>query len=196
MHPSRRRPAGLQQDRFDVSISDPGEIAAALPSLLGFRPRESMVLVSLTGPSGGRVGLTVRADLPSAEGARETAAVVTRSVRRDRPRGVLVAVVSELPDVVGGGDAGELSGLPHRGLVHEVVLALAGDDIPVRAALLVRAGRWWSYDCPRPCCAPGAGTPLPEGVSAGGRLRRDRDGRRAGPQRPGPPDHRPRWPAA
>jgi hypothetical protein len=36
----------------------------------------------------------------------------------------------------------------------------------VRDALLVRAGHWWSYRCPRPCCAPEAGTPLPDGVTA------------------------------
>jgi hypothetical protein len=35
----------------------------------------------------------------------------------------------------------------------------------VHDALLVRAGRWWSYDCPKPCCAPGAGTDLPAGVT-------------------------------
>ena len=31
--------------------------------------------------------------------------------------------------------------------------------------MLVRDGRWWSYDCPDLCCAPGAGTPLPAGVT-------------------------------
>jgi hypothetical protein len=152
------RPADPQPDRVDVRISDPGEIAAALPALLGFHPRESVVLVSLAGPSGRRVGLTVRADLPPDGGAEAVAAEVTRSVRTARPSGVLLAVVSEAPDVPGG--------LPHRELLHEVVLALASDRIPVRAALLVRAGRWWSYDCDRPCCAPRAGTPLPEGVTA------------------------------
>jgi hypothetical protein len=47
-------------------------------------------------------------------------------------------------------------------VVHELVLALDRDGVPVREALLVRAGRWWSYDCSRSCCAPGAGTALPE----------------------------------
>ena len=164
MHPRRSGSNDPQSDRFAVRISDPGEIAAALPSLLGFHPRESVVLVSLTGASGGRVGLTVRSDLPPPEDAAAMAAVLTRSLRRDRPRGVLVAVVSEAPDVLAP-DAGGF-GLPHRGVVHELVIALARDGVPVREALLVRAGRWWSYDCPRPCCAPGAGTPLPGGVSA------------------------------
>jgi hypothetical protein len=154
----RHRPTDLQPDRVDARISDPGEIAAALPALLGFHPRESLVLVSLTGASGRRVGLTVRADLPADGGAGSVAAEVTRSLRTDRPSGVLLAVVSEAPDVPGG--------LPHRELLHEVVLALAPDRIPVREALLVRAGRWWSYECARACCAPGAGTPLPDGPTA------------------------------
>jgi hypothetical protein len=83
---------------------------------------------------------------------------------------VVLVVVSEAPDVPerAGGRAGDggAAGLPHRGLVHQLVVALAEDGVPVREALLVRAGRWWSYDCPRACCAPGAGTPLPDGVSA------------------------------
>ncbi len=160
-----------QPDRIDVRLSAPGEIAASLPALLGFRPRESVVLVSLTGASGGRVGLTVRGDLPPAGGAAAAAAaVLTRSVGTDRPSGVLLAVVTEAPDVPEAGGSGTrpdgaASGLPHRDVVHELVLALARDGVAVCAALLVRAGRWWSYDCPRQCCAPGAGTALPEGVT-------------------------------
>ena len=164
-----RRASSPDPQRFDVRISDPGEIAAALPSLLGFRPRESAVLISLTGDGGSRVGLTVRGDLPPPDGAATAAAVLSRSVRTDRPSAVLLAVVSEAPDVpdlAGRGRNGGASGLPHRGLVHEVVVALARDGVPVRVAMLVRRGRWWSYDCPRPCCAPGAGTALPAGVSA------------------------------
>jgi hypothetical protein len=147
----------------DVRLTDPGEIAAGLPQLLGFRPHESVVLVSLTGPSGSRVGLTARGDLPPPEHGAALAAVLARSVATDRPSAVLLAVVSEAIDDVTDGPAGAL---PHRALVHEHVLALARLGIPVRDALLVRGGRWWSYDCPHPCCAPGAGTALPGGVSA------------------------------
>lgn len=154
-----------------MRISDPGEIAAALPALLGFRPRESAVLVSLRGQGAGRVGLTVRADLPDAPQESAAAAVLARSVRTDRPGAALLVVVSEAPDVPaldvpGRRPDGGAPGLPHRGLVHQVVLALAREAVPLRAALLVRAGRWWSYDCPRTCCAPEAGTVLPEGVTA------------------------------
>jgi hypothetical protein len=184
------RPSLPDPGRIDVRLSDLGELAASIPHLLGFRPRESVVLVSLTGPGGCRIGLTVRADIPPTGHAGAVAAVLTRGVLTDRPSGVLLAVVSETPDAVGvAGD-----GLPHRGLVREVVLALAEQGVPVPDAILVRDGRWWSYDCPHPCCAPGAGTPLPVGitelevaaVATGVVVEQDRDGLAARIARPDP----------
>lgn len=139
-----------------VRIGNPGEIAAALPQLIGFRPRESVVLISLTGPTGHRVGLCVRADIPPAPQASVAARAWATRVRTDRPRAVLVAVVSE--------ESGS-SDLPHRALVWETVKALAEIGVPVPEVLLVRADRWWSYDCPHPCCDAEAGTPLPAGVT-------------------------------
>ncbi|NEK85646.1 DUF4192 domain-containing protein [Blastococcus saxobsidens] len=167
-------PAQPGPDRPRVRISDPGEIAAALPQLLGFRPQESVVLIGLGGESGGRVGLTVRADLPAGRDRAGATALIVRSLRTDRPAAALLAVVSEAPDELDpwacgegfDGPPGPVPELPHRALVHELVTALAADDVPVRDALLVRRGRWWSYDCPHPCCLPSAGTPLPGGVSA------------------------------
>jgi hypothetical protein len=157
--PRPDQPAGSDLGRppIAVRIGDSGGIAAALPQLLGFRPRESVVLVGLSGARGGRVGLCVRADIPPAEHAAALAAVLTRSVRTGRPRTVLVAVVSEA--------TGPPEDLPHRRLVGELVRALTSAAIPVPEIMLVRGGRWWSYDCPQPCCSPGAGTPLPAGVT-------------------------------
>ena len=89
-NPSAR--SGLE--RPEVRISDPGEIAAALPHLLGFHPRESVVVIGLGGRSGSRVGLTVRADLPGPGDARPAAASLARALRTDRPAAALVVVVS------------------------------------------------------------------------------------------------------
>jgi len=154
-----------------VRLSDPGEVAAALPHLIGFRPRESLVLVSLRG-SGSRsvrFGLTARVDLPPPAHRRPVVSGVVRSLLTDRPSAALIAVVSEDDDdrtvSLGAGAAGPVPALPHRDLVHEAVLALDAHGLPVRDALLVRRGRWWSYDCEQPCCAPEAGTPLPGGTS-------------------------------
>ncbi|WP_456598560.1 DUF4192 domain-containing protein [Blastococcus sp. SYSU DS0616] len=162
--PTAQQPA----DQLEIRLSDPGEVAAALPHLLGFHPAESIVLIGLGGPSGGRVGLTVRGDLPPSGDGAGIARLLVDSLHSDRPAAALVVVVSEAPDDTGQGGAeeGPAGVLPHRTLVHELVLALAATGIAPRDALLVRRGRWWSYDCPHPCCAPSAGTPLPGGVSA------------------------------
>lgn len=142
---------------YPVSLADPGEIAAGLPMLLGFRPRESVVLVGLTGPRGVRVGLTVRGDIPPPEHGATMAGELVRSVRTARPQAVLLIVVSE---------ESAADDLPHRALVGELTLALHRDRLPLRDALLVGAGRWWSYDCPSTCCRPDRGTRLPQGPSA------------------------------
>src|SRR4051794_7606539 len=160
----------MDECEYEVRISDPGEVAAGLPHLLGFRPEESVVIVGLGGPSGGRVGLTVRADIPPPRHAVPLASALARGVATDEPAAVLIAVVSEADDEADDEAPHEADGsrgidLPHRDLVHALVVTLADATIPVRDALLVRRGRWWSYDCPHECCAPGAGTPLPEGVS-------------------------------
>ena len=46
-----------------VRLSDPADLAAAIPYLLGFPPEESLVVISLRGPRK-RIGLTMRWDLP------------------------------------------------------------------------------------------------------------------------------------
>jgi hypothetical protein len=164
--PNSHLPSDLEPYR--VRLSEPGEIAAAVPQLLGFRPSESVVLIGLGGRRGDRVGLTVRADIPRPAHAAEVVGVLVRSIRTQRPGAVVVAVVSEAPDE----GAGPLpafrpeGGLPHRELLRELTMELTAARLPVRDALLVRSGRWWSYDCSQPCCAPGRGTALPGGVTA------------------------------
>lgn len=153
--------------RASVRVSDTGAVVAALPALLGFSPRESVVVVALDDE--GLVRLTVRTDLPTGPDPAPAARDLARRAVRAEPAAVLVAVVSEAPDVAAPlpGAPGEVvAGLPHRAVVHDLVLALTALDVPVRDLLLVRSGRWWSYDCTQGCCAPGAGTPVPGGPSA------------------------------
>ena len=160
-HPPDPGSHGWPPDPIGVRIRDRVEIAAAVPHLLGFRPRESVVLLGLGGDSGRRVGLTVRADIPPAEHAGALAAVLARSLCTDRPDGAVVTIFSEEPDQNGSDE----SDVPHRELVREMVRSLAAQGVPVEDALLVRGGRCFDYDCPYACCGPGGGTPLPAEVS-------------------------------
>ncbi|MFH5206744.1 DUF4192 domain-containing protein [Antrihabitans sp. NCIMB 15449] len=47
----------------EVRISDPGDLLAAVPALLGFPPQRSLVLVCVGGPAGTTIGPVVRVDL-------------------------------------------------------------------------------------------------------------------------------------
>lgn len=156
-----------------MRLADSGDLAAALPHLVGFPPEESIVLVGLGGASGGRVRLTVRVDIPPLEYAAQLARSLAARLDTDGPDAAVLAIVSEAHDVPAfpDGDDDVWDGsdlpldLPHRQLAWHLTVALSAYGIPLRELLLVRAGRWWSYDCPEPCCAPGGGAVVPGGVT-------------------------------
>ena len=126
-------------------LSSPGEILAVLPSLCGFAPTESLVLLSLRG-SRKRVGLTARVDLPDEALEQALADLCAERMRADGAGCVVVAVYSE--------------SRRRTSLVAAVQAACADRRLSVLEALHVQGGRWWSYSCTRACCPPG-GTPLP-----------------------------------
>ena len=123
-------------------LRTPGDIAAVLPGLCGFHPRDSVVVLSLRGRRR-RLGLTMRLDLPPPEQTTDVAAALLARVRHDGGSAAVVAVFSEAarrPDLVDAlVDAGELAGAP------------------VVEALHVADGRWTSYLCTG-LCGPQAGT--------------------------------------
>ena len=158
-----------------VRLSAPGEVIAALPHLCGFVPTESVVVLSLHPPRS-RVGLVVRLDLPQRSAAAQAADLLVDRVATDSPEQVVVVICTDRP-----------GRLPHRALVDRLQQACADAGIPVRDALLTRAGRWWSYRCAEPACCPAEGTPVPaaqdsprlgllaaEGVLAGRQVLPDR----------------------
>ena len=50
-------------------LRNPGELLAALPYLIGFHPRDSLLFIAFGGSSGRRIELTQRVDLPPADDA-------------------------------------------------------------------------------------------------------------------------------
>jgi hypothetical protein len=76
-----------------VRVRDPGELLAALPYLLGFHPRDSLVVIAFDGPSGRRVGLTQRVDLPAPAQVPQVGAVLARNVLLGDPAAAAVLVV-------------------------------------------------------------------------------------------------------
>lgn len=149
-----------------VTVGDPGELIAAVPALLGFRPRSSLVAMALGGASGARLGLTLRIDLPPPEHIAEAADSVVHGVLLDDPVGAVVLVIGP------GGDAGP----PAAPLVQRVVAGLEARDVDVPLALWTQStdggSRWSCYDaCACGGIVPGGrDTPLVVAAVAEGRV--------------------------
>jgi hypothetical protein len=155
-----------------LRVRDPGELVAILPALIGFHPRESLVLIATGGPSGRRIGLTVRVDLPPPEHVEAVVADAVRGLLLDHPHAAAVVVLSER--TAGGGPpsvelaAAAVDGLERQGVsVHAAVWATS----------TTAGARWACYD---PCGCSGvlpdpACTAFAAAVVAGGQvIHRDR----------------------
>lgn len=125
-------------------LSSPGDVVASVPSLCGFVPTDSVVLLSLRGPRR-RVGLTIRLDLPGASSEAGAAQLLAERVAGDGAAAAVVVVYAARR---------------RRALVTAVTQALGERGVTVTEALHVDGDRWTSYDCSRPCCPP-EGTPVP-----------------------------------
>jgi len=127
---------------------DPGNLLAALPYLLGFRPARSLVLIGHRGRSPSVVGRVARLDLPPPEHDDEAAALVVTPGRMGDDFAVTVVVVGHheeeprAPIALGGR-------LPHSGLVDAVGTRLAGCGMRILHALWVpeigTGARWHCY---------------------------------------------------
>jgi Domain of unknown function (DUF4192) len=134
-----------------VKFSTPTDIVGAIPSLLGFHPAQSVVVMCLRGPRK-RTGLTMRIDLMDSRYDQGFAADTARRVVADKANAAIVVCYTEAAD--------EQDRLPRADLVDELVGQLLRRGISVAEALLVRGGRWFSYTCRQPCC-PRQGSPIP-----------------------------------
>jgi hypothetical protein len=135
-------------DHTTVRVNTPTDLIAALPYLLGFHPRESLVLVATRGRTGGSLGLTLRVDLPPPRHRRTVADAVAGNLMLDTPEGAAVIVIA----------AG--SGPPARPLVDRVVAELERRRVTVHTVIWAESttggARWGCYD---PC---GCGGELPD----------------------------------
>jgi len=122
-----------------IRLSDPSELIAAVPHLLGFHPQDSVVLLALHGRS---LGLTLRTDLVAPDQARRLAEQLLLPIARTQPTGVALVVI--------GGNASADEDLPHRALVTALHDVLAGAGLPVMLAAWTtetkRGAPWRCYD--------------------------------------------------
>ncbi|WP_435118327.1 DUF4192 domain-containing protein [Amycolatopsis thermoflava] len=129
--------------RITVRISDPGELIAAVPHLLTYRPGPSVVLLN----HGGRespITPVIRADLPDSTCEPDAARDLVRAVLRHPGAGVTVVIIGRRP-----GHRAPPGRIPHHGLARRLMSAFGDAGRPVDHALWVpeiRGGaRWRCY---------------------------------------------------
>lgn len=155
-------------------LSGPGDAITMIPYILGFRPLESLVLISLEGPRK-RFGPCCRMDLVAdpadvLDQARYTAALA----RKQGFRRVMIFGFSA--DVE-----------PAQSVLSAVHSELTAAGVGVLDAVRADGTRWWSMLCSDPSCCPTEGTPYDvetsrvaaEAVLAGLQRAPDRDSLRA-----------------
>jgi hypothetical protein len=147
-----------------VTLRTPGELADALPYLLGYRPEDSLVLVALHDRGGrGRFGGRARLGIPANEEDWESAArqlvhgLITGSERRGAKPEQIVAYVCQEP---AEGESGQQVKERLAGLAGLLRTECGRLDVPVIEALCVSGGRYWSYCCPSEGCCPVEGLPM------------------------------------
>lgn len=123
-----------------VKLTDAGALIAAIPSLMGFHPANSFLVVTLL--KGGLVGTTVRVDLPPPELHAAVVGRVLRPVRQAHAETAVVLVVCADP------------GPGHVDLVRQTVAGITDAGMPVLHALwtpaAVGGAPWHCYlhdDC-------------------------------------------------
>lgn len=145
-----------------VTLRGPGELADALPYLMGFHPNDSIVMVALHGEHG-RFGGRLRVGLPHdpaewPDVARQLAeCLVKNSARRGTRPDAIVLFLCQDP-AEGERSAAVMERL--RPLAQHLRVACGELQVPVIEALCVSAGRWWSY-CGADGVAPEEGNELP-----------------------------------
>lgn len=146
----RQRPADGDATDMALKLSDPGELIATIPLMLGFMPVDSVVMVGLTASGTMRPVLRAdAADFSIAEGAHALSRVAAAQLVRAGASRVIL---------VGFGGASDAAGV--RGVV-EARQELAA-HLDVVDAWAVANGRYRSPECVDPRCCPDAGRVIPQ----------------------------------
>ncbi|GAA3708620.1 DUF4192 domain-containing protein [Streptomyces tremellae] len=163
-HQHTSGPAGEQP----ITLRGPAELVDALPYILGFRPTDSVVVITLHGRQarfGSRLRLGIPADTDGWKAAADHAvAHAAEAAGRRRADGVLLFLWRD-PDTAAG-ETGRQVMERLRPLAELLRTACGARDLPVMEALCVSGGRFWSYCCEDPrCCPPEGGEAMLPGTS-------------------------------
>src|SRR6201992_1280755 len=150
-------PAGLAPpaNPAAVRIGSPAAVLAVVPHLLGFVPRQSLIVIG-AGPPRDRIHVTLRFDLPARPSPRVARDIAQHAVS------VLTGQQQALAVAIGYGPGHLVT--PFADAIRK---AARRAGLELRDVLRVENDRYWSYLCRNPDCCPPQGTPIEPGHPAG-----------------------------
>ena len=131
-----------------TTVTNPSDLLAAVPFLIGYQPSDSIVLMSLKEES---ITMAIRIDFPESIRKREASALVEKFRGSD---GALL--VSYIPD----------SCVDAESILKPLIAAFDEAEIPLRESIIIVGNRWRSLICGDEECCPLEGSPLPELVDS------------------------------
>lgn len=139
-----------------VRLSKPAEWLQAVPYLFGFEPRQSLVVLGLSGPRR-RLTFQLRVDLPAEIGDVPGLAAYTAEVlSRQDVDGIVVLMYGDAVGPPTATDEALWDAL-------QDALDAVGAEVDVVDAMVVRSGRSWSLVCANPRCCPPEGAAIDPG---------------------------------
>lgn len=131
-------------DTPTITLRSPGDLAAAVPYLLGFHPEHSVVVLAFRDRA---LTCATRGDLPGPAGSPEAVACELVNAALRQPATAVAVLAYGPQDRAAAAVAAVRAATERRGL-------------DIRDALRVDQGRWWSFACEDPQCCPPEGTPF------------------------------------
>jgi Domain of unknown function (DUF4192) len=127
-----------------TTVKTPHDLLAAVPFLIGYHPKDSLVLISVKSDS---LEMAMRIDFPinPPEGAYQ---LLASHLKRDHAESALLVAY----EPTGNSDGPEV--------LRNAADAIAAIDIPIRELMLVRNGRWRSILCSDESCCPEIGNEI------------------------------------
>ena len=129
-----------------TTLTSPHDLLAAIPFLVGFKPEDSIVLMSIKDDS---IFMALRIDFPDSLDPEQIDTLVSYLQRDDADAAISVYYIPE-----SSSDADLL--------IKTITDAIDERNIPLRESLIVHANRWRSLICEDSDCCPPEGSPLPE----------------------------------
>lgn len=126
-----------------LTLDDGGDFVAAVPTLLGFHPADSLVVLTVADDGGPtcRIGQLLRTDLPDSREARSLARYLSQVCAQNDARRVLILIIEGTADP-----------LPRRPLVDMMRAEFDKEGMSVERAFWAASAwageKWWCYDDP------------------------------------------------